>query len=164
MGFIKAVKQAFKNYANFGGRASRSEFWWFVLFMVATSVAISIITEVGISTSEDPQLWNTLAQVGTIMTIVWFLATILPVSAIWFRRLHDSNKSGWWYSLTAASGIGGFILFALSALQNEILFAAGMAFGLLSGIGGLVLLVFALLPSTPGSNRYGELAADTDLA
>lgn len=164
MGFIKAVKNAFKNYANFRGRTSRSEFWWFVLFMVAASVAILIITEVGISTSADPQLWNTLAQVGTIMTLVWFLATILPVSAIWFRRLHDSNKSGWWYSLTAASGIGGFVLFALSALQNEILFRAGMAFGLVSGIGGIVLLIFALLPSTPGPNRYGELAADTDMA
>ena len=164
MGFIKAVKNAFKNYANFRGRTSRSEFWWFVLFMVAASVAILIITEVGISTSADPQLWNTLAQVGTIMIIVWFLATILPVSAIWFRRLHDSNKSGWWYSLTAASGIGGFVLFALSALQNETLFRAGMAFGLASGIGGIVLLVFALLPSTAGPNRYGELAADTDMA
>ena len=163
MGFIKAVKNAFKNYANFRGRTSRSEFWWFVLFMAAVSVAIFIITEVGIATSADPQLWNTLAQVGTIMIIVWFLATILPVSAIWFRRLHDSNKSGWWYSLTAASGIGGFVLFALSALQNETLFRAGMAFGLASGIGGIVLLVFALLPSTAGPNRYGELAADTDM-
>ena len=163
MGFIKAVKNAFKNYANFRGRTSRSEFWWFVLFMVAASVAILIITEVGISTSADPQLWNTLAQVGTIMIIVWFLATILPVSAIWFRRLHDSNKSGWWYSLTAASSISGFVLVVLSALQNETLFRAGMAFGLASGIGGIVLLVFALLPSTAGPNRYGELAADTDM-
>jgi uncharacterized membrane protein YhaH (DUF805 family) len=39
-----------------------------------------------------------------------------------------------------------------------------MAFGLVSGIGGIVLLFFALLPSTPGPNRYGELAADTDMA
>jgi uncharacterized membrane protein YhaH (DUF805 family) len=105
MGFIKAVKHAFKNYSNFRGRASRSEFWWFSLFMVIASVAIFIISEVGIATSADPQLWNTLAQVGTIMAIIWFLATILPVSAIWFRRLHDSNKSGWWYGLTAASSI-----------------------------------------------------------
>jgi len=164
VGFIKAVKHAFKNYANFRGRTSRSQFWWFVLFMVAASVAIFIITEVGIATSEDPQLWNTLAQVGTIMIIVWFLATILPVSAIWFRRLHDSNKSGWWYSLTAASSISGFVLVVLSALQNEILFRAGMAFGLASGIGCVVLLIFALIPSTAGPNRYGELAADTDPA
>ena len=108
MGFIKAVKHAFKNYVNFRGRTSRSEFWWFFLFVVAVSVALYIISEVGIATSADPQLWNTLAQVGIIMNIVWFLATILPASAIWFRRLHDSNKSGWWYILTVASGIGGF--------------------------------------------------------
>jgi uncharacterized membrane protein YhaH (DUF805 family) len=129
--------------------------------VVAVSVALYIISEVGIATSADPQLWNTLAQVGIILNIVWFLATILPASAIWFRRLHDSNKSGWWYVLTVASGIGGFVLFALSALQNQILFSAGMALGLVSGISGLVLLVFALLPGTPGPNRYGESPTPT---
>jgi uncharacterized membrane protein YhaH (DUF805 family) len=163
MGFIKAVKHAFKNYVNFRGRTSRSEFWWFFLFVVAVSVALYIISEVGIATSADPQLWNTLAQVGIIMNIVWFLATILPASAIWFRRLHDSNKSGWWYILPVASGIGGFFLFALSALQNQVLFSAGMGLGLVSGISGLVLLVFALLPSTPGPNRYGEPQPPTQL-
>ncbi len=161
MALIQAVKHAFKNYANFRGRTSRSEFWWFALFMVTVSVALFIITEVGIATSADPQLWDTLAQVGTIMTIVWFLATILPVSAIWFRRLHDSNKSGWWYGLTVASGIGGFVLFALSALQNQILFAAGMGLAIVSGISGIVLLIFALLPGTPGPNSYGESPTPT---
>lgn len=161
MGFIEAVKHAFKNYANFRGRASRPEFWWFGLFMVIVSVALFILTEVGIATSADPQLWNTLAQVGTIMNLVWFLATILPVSAIWFRRLHDSNKSGWWYGLTVASGIGGFVLFALSALQNQILFAAGMGLAIVSGISGIVLLIFALLPGTPGPNSYGESPTPT---
>lgn len=161
MGFIEAVKRAFKNYVNFRGRTSRSEFWWFFLFVVAVSVALYIISEVGIATSADPQLWNTVAQVGTIMNLVWFLATILPVSAIWFRRLHDSNKSGWWYVLTVASGIGGFVLFALSALQNQILFSAGMGLVIVSGISGIALLIFALLPGTPGPNRYGESPTPT---
>ncbi|MFM7598850.1 MAG: DUF805 domain-containing protein [Actinomycetota bacterium] len=156
MGFGQAITTVFKNYVNFRGRASRSEFWWFYLFMVIVSTVLYTVSMVGISTSADPQRWGALAQVGIIATLVWFLVTILPVSAVWFRRLHDSGKSGWWYLLTIASGVLGFVLFALSALQNQVLFAAGAVFGLLSGIGGIVLLVFALLPGTRGPNRFGE--------
>lgn len=156
MGFGEAIKHVFSNYANFRGRASRSEFWWFYLFMTIVSGSLYVISSVGIATSADPQRWGLLAQVGIILTIVWFLATILPVSAVWFRRLHDSGKSGLWYVLTIASGVVGFVLFALSALQNQVLFAAGALLSLLSGIGGIALLIFALLPGTPGPNRFGE--------
>lgn len=156
MSFGQAVTTVFTNYVNFRGRASRSEFWWFYLLMVIVSTVLYTISLVGISTSADPQRWNALAQVGIIAMLVWFLVTILPVSAVWFRRLHDSGKSGWWYLLTIASGVLGFALFALSALQNQVLFAAGAVLGLLSGIGGIVLLVFALLPGTRGPNRFGD--------
>jgi len=156
MSFGQAITTVFTNYVNFRGRATRSEFWWFYLFMVIVSTVLYTITMVGISTSADPQRWGALAQVGIIATLVWFLVTILPVSAVWFRRLHDSGKSGWWYLLTIASGVLGFVLFALSALQNQVLFAAGAVLGLLSGIGGIVLLVFALLPGRPGPNRFGD--------
>jgi uncharacterized membrane protein YhaH (DUF805 family) len=157
MGFGQAIKHVLRNYVNFRGRATRSEFWWFSLLMVIVYVALFIMSSVGIATSEDPQLWGLLAQVGSIGTLVWFLATIIPVSAVWFRRLHDSNKSGWWYVLTIMLGFVGFVFLAISALQNEVAFTIGMVLGLASGIGGIVLLIFALLPSTSGSNRYGEV-------
>lgn len=154
MCFSQAIRNSFKNYVNFRGRASRPEFWWFFSFIVLVYVALFVISNVGVATSPDSQAWNTLANVGIIGTITWFLVTIIPVSAIWFRRLHDSNKSGWWYVLTSASGLIGLILIVLSALQNQILFASGMAAGLASSIGSIVLLVFAILPSTTGPNRY----------
>lgn len=156
MGFGQAITRVLKNYANFKGRASRPELWCFLLLMTIVYLALFIISEVGVATSPDPQLWGPLAQVGMIGTLVWFLATIFPVSAVWFRRLHDSNRSGWWYVLTLASGVSGFVFLALSALQNQVLFATGMAFSLISSIGGVVLLIFALLPGTRGSNRYGD--------
>jgi uncharacterized membrane protein YhaH (DUF805 family) len=156
MGFGQAITHVLKNYVNFRGRATRSEFWWFSLFMVIVYVVLLIMSSVGIATSADPQLWGPLAQVGSTGTLVWFLATIIPVSAVWFRRLHDSNKSGWWYVLTIMSGFGGLVFVVLSALQNQVAFTVGMVLGLTSGIGGIVLLIFALLPSTPGPNRYGE--------
>lgn len=65
---------------------------------------------------------------GTIMSVVmglFGLAIIIPSLAIWIRRLHDSGKSGWWMLLG------------------------------LTGIGSLVLFIFALLDSTPGDNKYG---------
>lgn len=123
MGFGRAVKHAFTNYANFRGRASRPEFWWFSLFLVIVYVVLNIISGVGIATSPDPQRWGPLAQVGIILTV--------------------------------ASGFVGFILFGLSALQNSVLFTAGLLLGLASGIGSIFLLICALLPGTRGPNRYG---------
>lgn len=156
MGFGQAITHVFRNYVNFRGRATRSEFWWFSLLMVIVYVALFIMSSVGIATSADPQLWGFLAQVGSTGTLVWFLATIIPVSAVWFRRLHDSNKSGWWYVLTNMIGFGGFFFFAISALQNQVTFTIGMVLALAFCIGGLLLLIFAMLPSTSGPNRYGE--------
>lgn len=123
MGFGRAVKHVFTNYANFRGRASRPEFWWFSLFLVIVYVVLNIISGVGIATSPDPQSWGPLAQVGIILTL--------------------------------ASGFVGLILFGLSALQNSVLFAAGLLLGLASGIGSIFLLICALLPGTRGPNRYG---------
>ncbi len=141
---------------NFRGRATRSEFWWFTFLLVIVYIALFIMASVGIATSADPQVWGVLAQVGSTGTLVWFLATFIPVSAVWFRRLHDSNKSGTWYVLTITSGFGGFVFFAISALQNQVTFTIGMVLALASCIGGLLLLIFAMLPSTSGPNRYGE--------
>ena len=160
MGFSQAITHVLMGYVNFRGRATRSEFWWFSLLMAIVYVALFIMSSVGIATSADPQLWGLLAQVGSTGTLVWFLATIIPVSAVWFRRLHDSNKSGWWYVLTITSGFGGFVFVAMSALQNEVAFTIGLVLGLASGIGGIVLLIFALLPSTPGPNRFGEICSN----
>jgi uncharacterized membrane protein YhaH (DUF805 family) len=156
MGFGQAITHVLRNYVNFRGRATRSEFWWFTLLVFLVYIALFIMSSVGIATSADPQLWGVLAQVGSTGTLVWFLATIIPVSALWFRRLHDSNKSGWWYVLTLMSGFSGFVFLALSALQNQVTFTIGMVLGLASGLCGIVLLIFALLPSTSGPNRYGE--------
>jgi len=156
MKFGQAITHVLRNSLNFRGRATRSEFWWFSLLMFLVYVALFIMSSVGIATSEDPQLWGLLAQVGSTGTMVWFLVTIIPVSAVWFRRLHDSNKSGWWYVFTIMTGFGGFVFVALSALQNEVAFTVGVVLEVASGIGAIVLLIFALLPSTSGPNRFGE--------
>jgi uncharacterized membrane protein YhaH (DUF805 family) len=79
--FQGAVASAFRNYANFSGRASRSEFWWFTLFWILVVLASVVVDRSG-----------ALPAVAT-------LALLLPNLAVSVRRLHDVAHSGWWLLL-----------------------------------------------------------------
>ena len=79
---IEAVVQGFRKYAHFGGRATRAEFWWWVLFIVlGSAVFAGIDSLIG---------WD--SPLATLFT----LATLLPTLAVTARRLHDIGKTGWW--------------------------------------------------------------------
>ena len=112
MKFFDSVVSAFKNYFNFSGRASRSEFWWFFLFcillyLLAFSLAFEELeqTLAGVKLQEgDP------AELIQVFTSSWigiaFLTTFIPQITLSVRRLHDINKSGWWYvGLQIAPGL-----------------------------------------------------------
>lgn len=71
-----------KKYADFNGRARRSEYWYFVLFNIIFSLPFEII--------------NGLLK-NTIATSIYSLALLVPGIAVSVRRMHDINKSGWWY-------------------------------------------------------------------
>ena len=87
MNFKNAIKTCLKDkYANFKGRASRSEFWFFYLFL-AIGYAISILT----------MFISIKLFFGTILIFV--LAMIIPSISVTVRRLHDINKSGWFILL-----------------------------------------------------------------
>ena len=86
--FQEAVKTAFNKYAHFNGRASRSEYWYYVLFIFLVSLAVSTIaTPIG-----GPRLAYAL---NTLLTLVLFL----PSLAVTFRRLHDTGRTGLWFLL-----------------------------------------------------------------
>lgn len=87
IGFIPAVQRFFLKYATFSGRASRGEFWWAVLFLVLAGWVLDMITG----------FMPTMVQY--IAAAIWALATIVPYVAVAVRRLHDTNKSGWWVLL-----------------------------------------------------------------
>ena len=86
MNFVEAIKSAFANYANFNGRASRSEYWWFFLFTLLVNLAL----EVANGPMDDPPL------VGALVSAAISLAILVPSLAVAARRLHDVNRSGWW--------------------------------------------------------------------
>ena len=97
MSFIESVETCLKKYADFNGRASRSEYWWFFLFNFL------IIT---VGSIADAILLGTEPGSTGIIQILVSLGLLLPGLAVGARRLHDINKSGWWQLLW----IGSFLL------------------------------------------------------
>ncbi|HWU84642.1 MAG TPA: DUF805 domain-containing protein [Rhodocyclaceae bacterium] len=76
MNFADAVKTCFSKYADFNGRATRSEFWWWVLFTFIVSLVLGFVSH--------------------MLSSVFSLAVLIPSLAVGARRLHDIDRSGWW--------------------------------------------------------------------
>jgi uncharacterized membrane protein YhaH (DUF805 family) len=125
--------QPLRKYADFSGRARRSEFWLFALLVFGIEIVFwAILSAVGGAAmmSGDPEA-AAAAVGGTAMIVVLLfgvvmLGLLIPSIAVTFRRLHDTNRSAWWILI-----------------------------GLIPLLGALVLLVFYLLDGTPGPNRFG---------
>ena len=115
--------EVLKKYAVFNGRARRKEYWYFFLFNIIISIVLAVID--GVTGSLSPEAG--MGLLGTIYT----LAVLVPGIAVSVRRLHDTERSGWW------------LLIALIPL-----------------IGAIVLLVFMVQDSKPGQNQYGANPKD----
>jgi uncharacterized membrane protein YhaH (DUF805 family) len=121
MDFMTAIRSGLANYVKFDGRASRSEYWWWVLFYVIVYIAATIITSVLGSV-----IGSTGAVIGSLILMVVALGLLLPTLGLTIRRLHDTDRSGWWILL-------GFVPLI-----------------------GLILIVFYCLPGTEGDNQFGR--------
>ena len=132
MNFTESIKSVFSKYATFSGRASRSEFWWWYLFVSLVNLVMSFIWNMSTmgmlnsATSVEAMLAG-MFNWAYYLWIVVSLALLLPTLGVIWRRLHDTNRSGGFYFL-----------------------------GLIPIVGIIVLLVFWVQDSTPGANRYGE--------
>jgi uncharacterized membrane protein YhaH (DUF805 family) len=115
MGFGEAISSGFRNYVGFSGRAARSEFWFWALFTTLVYVAALAIDSLIVRN----------ANFAPFTTIV-ALAFLLPSLAMQIRRLHDRDKSGWFWLL-----------------------------GLIPLVGGIILLVWYCMRGTIGPNRFG---------
>lgn len=108
MKFTESVKTVYSKYATFSGRATRSEYWWFVLLLYATILCAVLL---GVATGIDKPI---LALIGIFVAI-----SFIPIVALRVRRLHDIGKSGWWIFLGLVPYIGGFILFLFSVIGSD---------------------------------------------
>lgn len=134
MGFTEAVRTVLKQkYATFSGRASRSEYWRFMLFYVLAVFAISFVAGL---TGAFSGLQGGISALATVFLVIGGLsivALILPLISLQVRRFHDRNMSGWWYLALVILGMVPYV-------------------GL---IASLAILVINLLPGTEGPNKFG---------
>ena len=123
--YVKALKQ----YVDFSGRARRREYWMFVLVNVVIVIVLSVIDTLlgtgGFRATAGGGSFYAANSLG-LLSGLYTLAVLLPSIAVTVRRLHDTDRSGWWILL-------GFIPI----------------------IGGIILLVFYVLEGTRGPNRFG---------
>src|SRR5262245_7111936 len=118
MTFGDAIRSGFDHYVKFDGRASRPAYWWWFLFAILVSAGANIIDLV-------------LGSYPIVSSLAG-LALLLPGLSVAIRRLHDTNRTGWW------------ILIILIPL-----------------IGWIVLLIFYLQQGDAGANNYGEPPAES---
>jgi len=126
MGFVAAVAKSYANILNFSGRASRAEYWWFVLYQFLAIFGLTfgmMMYAMGLEPNEAEAL---AAQSVGVWMIVYTVAFWLPALSSLIRRLHDTDHSGWWYFIVMVPIVGVFIL-----------------------------LFFLLMSSSPGRNRFG---------
>ncbi len=136
MSFMESIKTCFGKYATFSGRAARSEFWWFMLFLWLGMVVLSyvdtlvfgardVVMMTGTDSFETGMGFSFNWQPQPI-TAIFILATLVPNLAVGARRLHDGGRTGWWWLIA-----------------------------LIPMLGFIVLLIFFIPKGTEGDNQYG---------
>ena len=93
-----------KRYFDFDGRARRAEYWWFVLFNLIVSIVIGIIDGVVFGVQ--------------VLGLIYALAILLPALGVSVRRLHDTNRSGWWLLISFVPVVGFIILIVFLATEG----------------------------------------------
>lgn len=113
MSFIESIKSVFSQYVGFSGRARRSEYWWFALFVFIIEFVLAFLGKM--NGAGDIQGMN----IFTILTGIFCLAIFLPSLAVTIRRLHDTGKSGWWVLLYLIPVIGEVIILIFCLFDSE---------------------------------------------
>ena len=142
--FIHSIKKGFANCFDFNSRATRSELWYFYLFAeILTLISLTLDNLFGFSVRSfelyiDNQTID--LNIGPLLIVSFFL-TLIPLTALRIRRLHDTNRSGFWYLV--------FIIIYLISFFNERL-------SLIVFLGYINLIIFWCLKSNNGENKYGS--------
>ncbi|MYH57476.1 MAG: DUF805 domain-containing protein [Boseongicola sp. SB0675_bin_26] len=102
MTFTQAVKTCFRKYADFSGRATRPEWWYFFLFCILVQLALGFAEGLfrDLSNPHD----------DAILPVLFYLAILLPSLAVGARRLHDIDRSGWWQLVWVVPVLGWILL------------------------------------------------------
>ena len=140
MSFQESIATVFKKYFIFNGRASRSEYWWFYLFLFLMGVVFTILSNI--------------ASSYEVVDLIFNLGVLIPSISVAVRRLHDINKSGW-YVLIPLIPLPFFLLLTFI---HKIEYVAMIEIILGLGLIALSIYLIYLLAKTgdKGPNKYGE--------
>ncbi len=160
MGFWEAVKECWRNKFDFGGRARRSEYWWFQLaivlgYLLLIAIPILIETGLGFSNSSSSTVLSVVGIALFIILVIFLFVIGIASFAALTRRLHDTNRSGWWIgSLFLCNLLVRFLSFDGPEFvhHNRVIF---IGICLASLVVSIIVLVFSCLDSDKEENDYG---------
>jgi len=124
MNMATAVRTVLGKYVTFTGRASRPEYWWWILAMVLLFIILGLVDGALLAPVMGFEAFA--PEAGQPLSMIASLGILLPSVAVSVRRLHDTDRTGWWLLL-----------------------------GLIPVVGNIVLLIFYVQPGTAGDNRFG---------
>ena len=151
MNFIQSIKTCLRKYADFKGRASRSEFWWFQLFLIILEVGLTTLDHLILEFTWD----NSITPLATGLDIV----TVIPLAAVTARRLHDIGRSGWWQAPIFVSYLYYLDVFIPNFAQSTVIYGIDIA----TGIYSLGLLIMLIKDSQSITNQYGPNPKNPDM-
>ena len=125
MGFTAAIRSGFDHYVKFDGRASRSAYWWWALFVFIVGIVANVLDGV-FGLQQFREFNGQMYAAGGVISGLAPLALLLPNLSVTIRRLHDTDRSGWWWFI---------VIFPV--------------------IGWIIYLYFMIARGTPGPNRFG---------
>jgi uncharacterized membrane protein YhaH (DUF805 family) len=120
MTFFQAIENGFRTYAEFLGRASRPEFWWWILFTALVSGALNAIPALTIRLPDGGLIVG--PSIGTTLSAIWGIAVFLPTLALIVRRLRDAGF-GWGHVFWLLLPIAGLVVLAVLCAQPPKLHA-----------------------------------------
>ncbi len=148
MGFREAISMAIRNYFVFKGRATRAEYWWWVVFLFLATIPLTIAS-----------------FIIPLLGQAFQLFTLIPSISLTARRLHDIGKSGWWqlwftlfmFVIWTFFGVSIAIFFILD--MGEWVFILPLCISIIASIiGSIWWIVWMCRKSNPGPNKYDSFA------
>jgi uncharacterized membrane protein YhaH (DUF805 family) len=110
-GYIDAIKKGFKGYVVWNARSTRSEYWWWTLFALIVAVVASILDSIIFGGD-----FGSVSPIYSITT----LALFLPGLSVFIRRLHDTDRTGWWFWIGLVPFVGIIVLFIFMLLPSKM--------------------------------------------
>jgi uncharacterized membrane protein YhaH (DUF805 family) len=116
MSFTDAVRAGFHNWNIVNGRASRSEYWWWALFLFLGSLGATFVLA-AIAGGTRSAGAGAIGIAGVVL-VVAYLIVLVPSITLTVRRLHDTGRSGWWLLISLIPYLGGLILLVFMCLDG----------------------------------------------